>query len=329
MDITNKVTWGVLGTAEIARTHVIPGMQWAPNCELLGIAGRNPQKVKDFAEMFSIPRIYPDMDALLEDPDIQAVYIPLPNDMHFEWTMRALRANKNVLIEKPIAINAEQARIMFRTAEEHEVLLMEGFAYLHSPYMSSLRMLIRNGEIGEVEYIQSSFIMPEGYPNENRMSKERYGGALYTLGCYNTSQVLWLLNRDPVQVTGRGLYNDDGIDILTNSLLDFGDGLYAALRCGLILGKPGSKSRIDAFDVCGSKGYIRSYVPFNESDELEYMLFRNEKASTVRVYAQQNYALEVEQFGRCILFGEQPLITPDFSIRNMELMDRIRDAITE
>lgn len=325
---TDKVKWGVLGTAQIARNMVIPGMMNTPNCDLVAIAGRSEQKVQSFADEFDIPRTYTSYEQLLDDPDIQAVYIPLPNDLHEEWTIRSLKAKKNVLCEKPLAADAESARRMFDAAAANGVLLMEGFAYLHSPYMSSLRMLIKNGEIGKITYVQSEF-MTRGYDETNiRMQKDHLGGALYDLGCYNTSQLLWLLNRDPRELKGRAIFDRSGVDILTQALLEFDDESYGAIRCGFVLGRS-EQSRLDAFEIRGTKGFIRSNVPFNESDALEFLLVRGDKASTVRVFAQQNYSLEVEQFGRCILFGEEPLVSAEFSIRNAALLDRVRDAITE
>lgn len=322
----DTVKWGVLGTAKIARDFVIPGMQEAPNAQLQAVAGRSADKVTAFAQEFDVAQTFDSYEALLEDPEIQAVYIPLPNDMHEEWTIRALEAKKNVLCEKPLAPNADAARHMFETAKANGVLLMEAFAYLHSPYMSSLRMLIKNGEIGDVRYVQSEF-MTRSYDASNiRMQPERLGGALYDLGCYNTSQILWLLNRDPVDLTAQALFNEQGVDVLTNSLLRFDDDFYGAIRCGFVLGHGGAE-RLDAFEIRGTDGFIRSYVPFNESDVLEFQLVRGQKASTVRVFAQQNYALELEQFGRCILFGEEPLISAEFSIRNAALLDRIRHTI--
>lgn len=323
---TDKVRWGVLGTAQIAMDCVLPGMKEAPNCEIVAVAGRNEEKLRSFTRQFAIPKTYTSYEALLRDPDIQAVYIPLPNSLHYEWTIRALEAKKNVLCEKPLAPDAVSARRMFDAAKENGVLLMEAFAYLHSPYMSSLRMLIKNGEIGNIEYIQSEFLTC-GYGPENiRMQKDALGGALYDLGCYNTSQILWLLGKDPVDVEARAFRSESGVDILTNALLKFEGDVWGSICCGFVLGRD-TKNRIDAFEVRGATGFIRSNVPFNHDDRLEYLLMRGDKASTVHVYARQNYALEVEQFGRCILFGEEPLVSPGFSIRNAAVIDRIREAI--
>ena len=133
-----KVKWGVLGTAGIAMGCTIPGMQQADNCELYAIAGRNPEKVKAFQEKFGFEKTYTEYEALLADENVVAVYIPLPNQLHYEWVMKAIEAGKHVLCEKPLAPTAEQAEELFSAAREKGVFLMEAFAYLHTPYITAL-----------------------------------------------------------------------------------------------------------------------------------------------------------------------------------------------
>ena len=148
-----KVRWGVLGTADIARGQTIPGMRTAEHCECYAIAGRRIEKARSYQEEFGFRKAYGSYDELLADPEVQAVYIPLPNDLHCEWTVRALKAGKHVLCEKPLAVSAAQAEEMFRTAEENHVLLMEAFAYLHSPFIRAVREELDAGAIGGIRYL--------------------------------------------------------------------------------------------------------------------------------------------------------------------------------
>ena len=134
-----KIRWGVLGTADIARTQTIPAMKLATNCELYAVAGRSPEKAKDFRKEFGFQKAYGSYDELLADPAVEAVYISLPNHLHCEWAVRALKAKKHVLCEKPLAVSKAQAESMFQAAEENGVYLMEAFAYLHSPIISAIR----------------------------------------------------------------------------------------------------------------------------------------------------------------------------------------------
>ena len=145
-----RVKWGVMGTAFICRRSTLPGMLQAENCELYAIAGRSREKAEQFRKEYGFAVCYDSYDELLDDPAVQAVYIPLPNTMHYEWTIKALKKGKHVLCEKPLAPTAEQAAQMFRTAHENGVFLMEAFAYQHSPYIAAIRQEIEDGTIGEL-----------------------------------------------------------------------------------------------------------------------------------------------------------------------------------
>ena len=190
-----RVKWGVMGTAFICRRSTLPGMLQAENCELYAIAGRSREKAEQFQKEYGFAVCYGSYDELLDDPAVQAVYIPLPNTMHYEWTIKALKKGKHVLCEKPLAPTAEQAAQMFRTARENGVLLMEAFAYQHSPYIAAIRQEIEDGTIGELQCMESAY-MTSDYDLQNiRMRKETLGGCTYDLGVYNTSLILRLLGR--------------------------------------------------------------------------------------------------------------------------------------
>ena len=149
----SKVKWGVLGTANVAAWGTIPGMQKSESCELYAIAGRSLEKAERYKSEFGFEKAYGSYDELLDDKEVQAVYIPLPNNLHKEWVIKALKAGKNVLCEKPMGLNADEIREMFKVAEESGSLLMEAYAYLHSPYVLSLVKDVKSGVIGDVDYI--------------------------------------------------------------------------------------------------------------------------------------------------------------------------------
>ncbi|MBO4399049.1 MAG: Gfo/Idh/MocA family oxidoreductase, partial [Lachnospiraceae bacterium] len=202
-----KVKWGILGTANVARWGTIPGMKKAEHCELYAIAGRNPEKAKRYAEDFGFAKAYGSYDELLQDKEVQAVYIPLPNDIHLKWVTAALRAGKHVLCEKPMALNAAEAREMYRTAEDCGVLLMEAYAYLHSPYVEALKQDVKSGIIGDVDYIDTAFVT-QGYKEDFRLHKELGGGAMYDLGCYCTTMILSLIDSEPEFVKASAEFSD-------------------------------------------------------------------------------------------------------------------------
>ena len=317
----SKVKWGILGTANIARSCTIPGMKLADNCELYAIAGRSAEKAEQFREEFGFQKAYGSYGELLKDENVQAVYIPLPNSIHMEWTLAALKAGKHVLCEKPLAMDAAQAKAMYKAAEEQGKNLMEAYAYLHSPYVSSLKEVINSGIIGEVEYVDSSFVT-QGYRENIRLYKELGGGAMYDLGCYCTTLILSLVDSDPEFVRACAEFSDRGVDKMTAGLIRFKNGVRASFNVGMILGRD-TDFRYDNLYIRGTKGCIRSEVRFNQDGDACYRILTPQGEIEKSLSMRNNYTLEVEQFGRCILNGEKPFITPEFSLKNAELLERV------
>lgn len=318
-----KVQWGVLGTADIARGATIPGMQQAENCSLRAIAGRSLEKARLYRETFGFEKAYGSYDELLSDPEVQAVYIPLPNNLHCEWAIRALQAGKHVLCEKPLALTGEQAVRMFRAAEENGVFLMEAFAYLHSPIIAALKQEIDSGAIGDLCYLESAFITPCRPDTDIRLRKETGGGAWYDLGCYALSMALWLIGREPETVQASARFSAGGVDLFTSALLVYDSGIVANLDCGMQI----PTNRLDRFHVHGTRGEIFSPVQFNQAGEIPYTVIRDGQAETKTVSVPNNYRLEVEQLGRCILEGARPHVTREFSLLAARTTDRVLSAI--
>ena len=316
-----KVKWGVLGTANIAKGCTIPGMQQVDNCELYAIAGRDINKALKFKDDFGFQKAYGSYEELIEDSEVQAIYIPLPNGLHLKWVKEALQHKKHVICEKPLALNASAARDMFETAKANGVILMEAYAYLHSPYIKCLKADIDSGLIGEIDYIESEFLT-QGYSEDIRLYKDQGGGAMYDLGCYCTTMILSLIDSTPTSVIANARYTELGVDELTNAIIKFKNGVNATFTVGMILGKD-SGSRFDKLYIHGSKGAVRSDVEFNQSGELSYKIYLNKEIIERKISVPQNYSLEIAQLNSCILNGEPQHITPDFSIRNGELMDEV------
>lgn len=327
--MTGKVKWGVLGTAGIAAGCTIPGMMKAENCELYAIAGRKLKKAEKFKERFGFVKAYEGYDALLADPEVEAVYIPLPNNIHCEWAVKALEAGKHVLCEKPIAMNETELRKMFAAAKKNGRILAEAFAYLHSPYVSALKEVIGSGEIGDVDYIDTAFLTQD-YSEDFRLHKELGGGGIYDIGCYCTSMILTLIDSELEYVKADAELDKTGVDHMASVLLKFRNGARASFNAGMMLGTDTS-DRYDRLFIHGSKGYIRSDVEYNEEGKLDFSVtVKNEKGDrierTVQVESKSNYSLEIERFSRAVRGEEELLITEEFSIKNMRLLDRILDA---
>ena len=321
-----KVKWGVLGTAGIAKGCTIPGMVEAENCELYAIAGRSPEKVKAYQDEFGFEKAYGSYEELLADPQVEAVYIPLPNTLHCEWTRKAIDAGKHVLCEKPLAPSAEKAAELIAAANEKGVFLMEAFAYLHSPLTKAVKAELDSGSIGEILYMESAFITSDYDLHNIRMRKETLGGCTYDLGCYSTSQILWMFGEEPENIQAVGDFSEQGIDVYTTGLLSFHSGKKAAFNCGMLL-KTDEDKRIDRFQIHGTKGCIRSEAQFNQQGVLQYVLTTDEGEWVKTVEAPHNYRLEVEQLGRCITEGETPYVSNEFTMRNARTLDKILEAI--
>nr|WP_318660569.1 Gfo/Idh/MocA family oxidoreductase [uncultured Treponema sp.] len=320
-----KVRWGILGTANIARWGTIPGMKLAKNCELYAIAGRSEQKAKKYCEDFGFKKFYCSYDELLQDKDVEAVYIPLPNNLHLEWVKKALSAKKHVLCEKPLAINADEAKQMYDCAKENGVHLMEAYAYLHSPYVKSLVNDVKSGIIGDVDFIDTAFIT-QFYKEDFRLHKELGGGAMYDLGCYCTTLILSLIDSPVESVKAGAEFTDLGVDSLTSAAIQFKNGAKASFTVGMCLGT-NTNARYDRLYVHGSKGIIKSDVEYNQEGKVSYTVIIDGKKKVRKIKVPQNYSLEIEQLGRCIREGEKPHVSPEFSLKNSALIDAVLKEI--
>lgn len=321
-----KITWGVLGTAGIARGCTIPGMIEAKNCRLYAIAGRSLEKAEAFKAEFGFEKAYGSYDELLADPEIEAVYIPLPNELHKQWAIKAMKAGKHVLCEKPLAPTPVEIEEMQAVAKEEGVFLMEAFAYLHSPLMAALKAEIDSGAIGDVLYADSCFITSDYDISNIRMRKETFGGSVYDLGCYCTSQILWLLGEEPETVQAVAQFSKENIDILTTGILSFPGGKKASFQCGMLLATE-KNERIDRLCIHGTEGSIYTGARFNQCGDLTYRITREGEVEFKKIHAPQNYALEVEQLGRCIAEGETPHVSAEFTLRNARTLEAILKAI--
>lgn len=324
------VKWGVMGTAGIASWGTIPGMQKAKGCELYAIAGRSHEKAQAYKERFGFEKAYKGYDALLSDPEVEAVYIPLPNDIHCEWVIKALNAHKHVLCEKPLAMNEGELRRMFAAAKDNGVILMEAYAYLHSPYIRRLKEIISSGEIGKVDYIDTAFLTQD-YSEDIRLHKEQGGGGIYDVGCYCTSMILSLIDSPVKYIKADAELGSTDVDHMASVLIGFEDGSRASFNAGMILGTDTS-DRYDRLFIHGSKGYIRSDVEYNGEGELSFEVTVKDSngervTRTETVDAGSNYSMEMEQMNECIKGKTKPYITEKFSTMNMRILDSILDAV--
>ena len=317
------IKWGVLGTANIADYGMIPGLLASKHSEAYMIAGRKQEKVDAYVEKFGFKRGVIGYENLLSDPDVQAVYIALPNNLHKEWVIKALEAGKHVLCEKPMALNKKDAEEMFAKASEKGLILMEAYAYLHSPYVESLINDVKSGIIGDIDFIETAFYT-QGYEEDFRLHKELGGGMIYDLGCYCTTMILSLIDSKPDLVKAVAEMTDENVDFSAAAIMRFKNGTRAAFNAGMVLGK---NARYDRLYIKGTKGSLVSSVEYNQSGHLTYEI-NTESGKIIReIEAPNNYSLEADNLSLSILGNEKPLISPEFSLKNSELLDTLLSEI--
>jgi predicted dehydrogenase len=230
MSALPKVRWGVLGCARIARRGLIPGIQGSLTGSLLALASRDGSKAKAWAAEFGIPRAYGAYQQLLDDPEIDAVYIPLPNELHKPWVLAAADAAKQVLCEKPLALAAQEARQMAEHCQRRNVCLMEAFMWRHQPRTLAIRKLVAEGAIGALRLIRSSFSFPIE-PGDWRLEPRRGGGCLWDVGCYGVNTARLFAGREPTTCRAIAHLGDTGVDLSLTALLEFPDGGLATVDC--------------------------------------------------------------------------------------------------
>ena len=255
--MSDALRWGVLSTAKIGRKSVIPATQASARGTVTAIASRDETRARAVADELGIPKAYGSYEALLEDSDIDAVYNPLPNHLHSEWTIAAARAGKHVLCEKPLAMSVDQAREMIAACDEAGVKLMEAFMYRLHPQWQIARDLVAQGRIGELRAVHSWYSYNLTDPANIRNVREWGGGALMDIGCYciNVTRMMFGDEPDDVQAT---IYRhpEFGTDVLTSALLRFGD-RHATFTCST---QVEYYQRVQLF---GSAGYVEVEIPFN------------------------------------------------------------------
>jgi D-xylose 1-dehydrogenase (NADP+, D-xylono-1,5-lactone-forming) len=294
-----KISWGVLSTANIGRAAVIPAIQASNNGMLIAVASRSAERARDFAAAAGIRRSYGSYEALLDDEEIDAVYIPLPNNLHREWTLAAAAAGKHVLCEKPLGLTAAECEEMDRGARENGVLLMEAFMYRFHPRTERVRELVRAGAIGPLLAIQSSFTFRLRSEDNIRMTPELGGGALMDVGCYCVNVSRTLAGSEPVEVQAFASWAKTGIDAQMAGTLRFEDGLLAQFDCALTL------ERRESYQVVGPEGQLSiasAFVPGTGETTIDETHGR--AGTTIHtVSGADEYRLMVEHFAESILGG--------------------------
>ena len=330
--------WGILGCARIAATALIPGIQGSSNGAVLAVASRNLEKAEEYAREFGVSRAYGAYEELLDDPEIQAVCVPLPNSLHREWSVKAAEKGKHVLCEKPIACSAAEAQEVSEACRANGVLLMEAFAQRFHPQYRKAEELIRAGRIGRILRITAA-MSRSGYPADDiRMNPEMGGGALMDLGCYCISTARYLVGSEPESVIATQEIGRTGVDERTTGTLYFPGGEICQFDTNLYMEE---KHFEQGCTVYGEKGSI--YIPqaFSQVELLRFgrmtetslfitdYLIGGGQTETITIEAVHQYRLEQEFFADRVLTG-QPVESPgEDGVAGMRVIDAVaRSAST-
>ena len=325
----NPVRWGVLGTAAIATSRFIPAMKEAPAARLLAVASRDTEKAKAVARQFGVPRYYGSYHEMLRDAQVEALYVPLPNHLHLEWSARALEAGKHVLCEKPLCLTAADIVALQAARDRSGRHIEEAFAYRNHPQWTRIRELLASGTIGTLRAVQCTLAKQFLDPNDIRNDPERGGGALYDLGSYAVSACSAAFGRAPGRVIGT-LDRDPlfKIDRLSTALLDYGDG-HASFTVGSQSG-PSDWATHQQFSVLGSNGWLRCDFPYAHGRPAPSHVYVGDHTShgavettTYSFEPVNQYALQIERFSRHVR-GDS---VPSWSIEDSLLTLRIIEAI--
>ncbi len=327
--MTDSINWGILGNANIARACIIPAIQSSHNGIVKALGTRKPSQAEHIAKKHTIQHIYPSYLDVIEDPDIDVIYNPLPNHLHHEWTIRALNHGKHVLCEKPIACNADEAAEMVHTAKKAGLVLMEALSYRFHPRSQRIKAMVKEGSIGKPHLIRSSFCFNMGdellQSGDNaRLKPDMGGGALMDVGCYSVSLARWILDAEPEIVQAQALYHKSGVDQHFCGSLRFSNDVLATVEASFITALQ------QTYTVVGSKGVIElphdAYIPW-EKDAVFTLRSTDEEIGQVHSSpGTDGYKLMIEHFAELVLGNESPLYEPEDSIRTMQVLDALAEA---
>jgi predicted dehydrogenase len=315
-----KIRWGILGTARIGINHVIPAMQQGTFAEVAAIASRDKQRADAVAQQLGIPKAYGSYLELLADPQVEAIYIPLPNDQHVPWSIKALEAGKHVLCEKPLALTADEAQTLVDAAAQHPQLkVMEAFMYRFHPQWRRAKQLVSDGAIGDLRTIQSCFAYSNLDPTNIRNQADHGGGGLMDIGCYNISFSRFIFGEEPARVCSMVEYDPTfNTDRLVSGMLDFGRGT-ATFTCSTQL------SPYQRVNILGTTGRIEVEIPVNAPAQRPCRIWyaHDSTVDELVLDVSNQYTLQGDAFSRAIV-ERTPVPTPlDDAVANMRVIDAV------
>jgi len=320
--MSTNVRWGILSTANIARTRLIPSISSSRNGTVAAIASRALERAQACAQEFGIPQAYGSYEELLAADDIDAIYLPLPTAMHKEWALKCAEAGKPTLCEKPIAANADEARAMVDAFADRDLLFAEAFMYKYHPLNLKAKELVDAGTIGDVHMVRATFNCNPDPEGNFRFRKGMGAGALRDVGSYCISFIRMIVGEEPTVASACATIRpESGADDRMTGALQFPSGVLAYFGCSLTTFYDCS------YEIDGTAGRIQ--VPLGAlcawpDGEFSIKVWTNDGEEELVFPATDSYQVMVEDFAECLQTGRVPLYSPEDSVRNMEVIDRLR-----
>jgi predicted dehydrogenase len=318
-----KVRWGILSTARIGVDKVIPAMQRGAHCEVTALSSRNAESGAAAAKKLGIENVHDSYEALLADADIDAVYIPLPNHLHVPWAIRALEADKHVLVEKPIGLSAAEGQQLVEASKKHPKLkVMEAFMYRHHPQWRRAKDIVASGGVGQLVTIQTFFSYFNDDPANIRNQADIGGGGLFDIGCYAISLARFIFDAEPQRVFGAVEYDPQlKVDRLASGVLDFGTGT-STFTCGTQI------APFQHVNIFGSTGRVEIDIPFNAPPDRPCTMRHQHAGGTDEIALEvcDQYTIQGELFSLAVL-NDQPVPTPiEDAVANMRVIERVIES---
>jgi D-xylose 1-dehydrogenase (NADP+, D-xylono-1,5-lactone-forming) len=314
-----SLRWGILGCARITRRGLVPGIAKSSGSRLVALGSRDLATAESWAREFGVDRAYGSYEEVIADPNVQAVYVPLPNEIHREWVERAATAGKHVLCEKPLALDAVEAEAMVEHCRRAGVILIEAFMWPHQPRAAVLRKLVNDGAIGDLRLIRSSFSFPIDM-TDWRLDASRGGGALWDVGCYGVSTARYFAESEPTAIRARAHFGETGVDLSVAATLEFPGHVLAQIDCSF------EQPFRCTYELVGTRGVIEvpdAYLP--PAQPVAYLRKPDAAPETLTFDGRNQYAAMVDAFAASVAAGQ--LVDPcEDGLMQMRALDAILAA---
>ena len=294
--------WGILGTARINRS-LIPPLQASARSHLVAVASRTAERASAYAAEWKIPRAHGTYEALLADPEIDVVYLSLPNALHAPWTIRAVEAGKHVLCEKPLAVSVEEVDAVIAASSKAGVVVAEAFMYRHHPQTAKVRQIVARGDLGAPRLIRGSFAFTLSRPADVRLDPSLGGGSLWDVGCYPLSYARTVLGQEPLEVYGSRHDGPTGIDQTFTAQLRFPEDVLVQFDCSF------ETPFRAVMEIVGEDATLTVTEPFKPGAQASLVLQSKDSTHTIHTEPAELYAGEVEDLAEAVLDGKPPRVS--------------------